>query len=199
MRYFLTRYNKNNEICITGTKYINDNEKINTFLYVECSFPVYKYVKDISNTFDLGLNFIRTKETKYINDISQLLFIDSFKNKLDELNLIRKSFKLKAKKVLDSRLKDDNLDMAIYTYYMCKYNLNKKYVYTTMEELVEKVVLSENNEDERNLSLYLDAVNELDRKKNWFDIYVKFCEDISLLDTKEKIEEAFKGFNEKFY
>lgn len=199
MKYYLIKYLKDKEICITGIKYINTDEKIDESLYIECSYSIYKYIKDLSKTFDVGLNFIRTKETNYISDIKQLYFIEGFKDKLEQLNMIKKSFKLKAKKLLDSRMKDDFLDMAIYNYFMTKYTLDKKYSYTSIENLVEQVVLSDNKEDEANLSLFIEAIDEMNRKKNWFDMYVSFCKEIATLDSKEKIEIAYKEFNEKFF
>ena len=57
-----------------------------------------------------------------------------FVDKIELLDSVRKSFKLKARKLIDSRSKQDGLDVAFYDYTMFTYQLSH-YKYDNFEQL----------------------------------------------------------------
>lgn len=156
------------------------------------------FLKRQHRVFDLGLGYITTTETEYLSNISQLIIDPHFVDKIELLDSVRKSFKLKARKLIDSRSQQDGLDVAFYDYTMFTYQLSH-YKYDNFEQLIEQVLDANNATDEMTLELLLDAKYEMDRRKNWYDMYVHFCQEIAVAQSQQEIEQAFKVFNEKVF
>jgi hypothetical protein len=186
--------NPGNTILITGVIKVNNTSQN----YIECSYEVYRYLRNIHNTFDLGLGFITIDSTTKLEHISQLNVNKEVISSIEKLDYAKKSFKLKARIILNSRSQQDNLDVAFYDYTMYSYLLSH-YKYTSLEQLIEQVLDSNNDKDETILELFIDAKNEMDKKKNWYDIYIHFCQEIAVAKSIAEIKRAFKVYNEKFF
>lgn len=180
-----------------------DGDTYDETKFIECTKEVYDYISKLNSQADLGLGYVTlTDKCSCVTSVKQLSVNPIYFSDIEELETIKKSFILKARKVLDSRLINDELLLDFYDYLLCRDTLHWKgyNIFSENESDLTCKILESNDEELIScLNRFLDAKKTLDMKHTWYKIFTKFRADIQLLDDKQAIEKLYNDYLEKFF